>query len=423
MIVLRGKGFLAIATVALVWSFTPVAVADTGAAERTALLEAQRSGHPVELTESLEAHSRTVAEPGGTLTTSRSVHPERVRTPGGWVPVDTALRFAENRVVPGATTTEVQLSGGGDQPLLRLTDAGPSDVGHSAAVRWPGPLPKPELDGNAARYRQAAPGVDVIARVSADGVRLTVESASAGPLRFALDTAGVTVRDRDGALEFVDGAGQALFAAATPWVGVPRGGDAARKPGRFAVLAPGSVEVRLPEGMSGPVAAELAFTGAKPNWTMVDSGFAKVSYWNSTESAKAGTYDAGEHRLRSFFVFDTRGLGGREITSASVTGMENWAWSCSPRPVELWRTGPVDKTTTWEKQPEWLAKLSTLSVAKGYNSTCPSGPVTFDVTPLVKDAAVRGLASVTVGLRATDEADNLHWKRFENNPVLSVRLR
>ncbi|GAA4028902.1 hypothetical protein GCM10022247_62440 [Allokutzneria multivorans] len=418
MIVLRGKGFLAIATLVAVCATAPAAVADTSAAERTALLEAQRSGHPVELTESLEAHSRTVAEPGGTLTTSRSVHPERVRTPGGWVPVDTALRVVENRVVPGATTTEVQLSGGGGQPLLRLADSG-----RSAAVRWPGPLPKPELDGNTARYRQASPGVDVIARVNADGVRLTVEAASAGPLRFALDTAGVTVRDRDGALEFVDGAGQALFAAATPWVGVPRGGDAAQRPGRFAVVAPGAVEVRLPEGMSGPVAAELSFTGAKPNWTMVDSGFAKVSYWNSTGSAKAGTYDAGEHRLRSFFVFDTRGLSGREITSASVTGMENWAWSCAPRPVELWRTGPISKATTWEKQPEWLAKLSTLSVAKGYGSTCPSGPVTFDVTPLVKDAAVQGLASVTVGLRASDETDNHHWKRFENNPVLSVVLR
>ncbi|SDM98443.1 DNRLRE domain-containing protein [Allokutzneria albata] len=417
MTVLRGKGFLAIATVVLMCACTSAAAASTSAAERTALLEARRSGHPVELTEATDARSRTVAEPGGILTTTRSVHPERVRTPEGWVPVDTTLRPAADGVAPGATTTGIRLSGGGDQPLLRL-----ADTGRSAAVRWPGPLPKPELDGNTARYRQAAPGVDVIARVRADGVRLTVEAASAGPLRFALDTAGVAVLDRDGALEFVDGAGQALFAAGTPLVRVPRGGDEARRPGRYAVT-PGAAEVRLPDGTSGPVAVELSFTGGNPNWTMVDSGFAKVSYWNSAGPAKVGTYDAGEHRLRSFFVFDTRGLAGREIVSASVTGMANWSWSCVPQPVELWRTGPVGKATTWEKQPEWLTKLSTVSVAKGYNATCPAGPVTFDVTPLIKEAAVQGPAAVTVGLRAADEADNHQWKRFENNPVLSVRLR
>ncbi|MCP3798183.1 DNRLRE domain-containing protein [Allokutzneria sp. A3M-2-11 16] len=414
MTVLRGKGFLAIATAVLVCACTPAAAADTSAAERTALMEARRSGQPVELAEAADSRTRTVAEPGGTLTTTRSVHPERVRTPAGWVPVDTTLRLAKDGAAPGATVTEIRLSGGGAQPLLRLGDA---DRG--VAVRWPSSLPKPELDGNTARYRQAAPGVDVIARVHASGVRMTVEAASAGPLRFALDTAGVAVRDRDGGLEFVDGAGQALFAAGAPMVGVPRGGDAAQRPGRY-VVTPGAVEVPLPEG---PVAVELSFTGEKPNWTMVDSGFAKVSYWNSAGPAKVGTYDAGEHRLRSFFVFDTRGLAGREIDSASVTGMENWSWSCAPKPVELWRTGPVDKATTWEKQPEWLAKLSTLSVAKGYNATCPAGPVTFDVTPLIKEAAVQGLPAVTVGLRAADEADNLHWKRFENNPVLSVQFR
>ncbi|MFB9907902.1 DNRLRE domain-containing protein [Allokutzneria oryzae] len=421
MTVSRGKGFLAIATVGLACALTSPAVADTSAEERTALSAARRTGQPVELADATGSHSRTVAEPGGTLTTTRSVHPERVRTPAGWVPVDTALRSVPDiGVVPGAVALDLRLSAGGDQPLLRLADAG-----RSAELRWPGRLPTPELDGNTARYRQASPGVDVVARVQADGVQLTVEAAEARSLRFGLTTTGVKVRDRDGVLEFVDGAGQAPFAAGTPWVRVPRGGaqqEAVRVKAAYAATAD-AVEVRVPDGLSGPVALELPFTGPKPNWTMVDAGFPTVPYWNSAGPAKVGTYDAGEHRLRSFFVFDTTGLKGREIVSASVEGMENWAWSCVPKPVELWRTGPVGKTTNWDTQPEWQAKLATLSVAKGYNSTCPAGPVRFDVTGLVKEAAGQGLPMVTVGLRAADELDNHHWKRFENNPTLTVTLR
>ena len=59
------------------------------------------------------------------------------------------------------------------------------------------------------------------------------------------------------------------------------------------------------------------------------------------------------------------------------------------RTVEAWATNSISKSTTWNKQPAWVTKLSTVNVAKGWGSSCLPGGVEFDVTPQVVDAAAK----------------------------------
>jgi hypothetical protein len=59
-------------------------------------------------------------------------------------------------------------------------------------------------------------------------------------------------------------------------------------------------------------------------------------------------------------------------------------------------------------------------VAKGY-SGCPAGDVIFDATSAMKEAAQGGWSTLTLGLRATHEDDQLGWKRFADDADLRVR--
>jgi hypothetical protein len=162
-------------------------------------------------------------------------------------------------------------------------------------------------------------------------------------------------------------------------------------------------------------------TGDRLAWTSVWKIYPSTSFFNRTsESARVGHENDSGNTVRSLFRMDTSAVKGGQILSARFRTFETHSWSCIARPVEVWRTGAIDAATTWNNQPAWITKLDTLNVAKGYNSACPDGNVDFNVLAAVRDSAAAGTDDVTLGLRATNEADTYGWKRFDNNPVLIV---
>src|SRR5262249_43832867 len=151
-----------------------VAAPDTG----SAVLAAQAQGARVEVS-SLRTPTRTVlANPDGSLTAELSVTPTRVRRGGSWGPVDrTIAPRGDGTIRPPAGIGDLALSGGGSKaPLASLTKDG-----KRFALFWPGTLPAPKLDGDAATYPEVLPGVDLTMRATPMGYQqeLMVKSAEA----------------------------------------------------------------------------------------------------------------------------------------------------------------------------------------------------------------------------------------------------
>ncbi|MGH3736072.1 MAG: hypothetical protein ACRDT6_10700 [Micromonosporaceae bacterium] len=111
-------------------------------------------------------------------------------------------------------------AGGTSQPLVRLSSAG-----RELTLRWPGRLPRPELAGDTATYRDVLPGVDLRLQAMPQGYNTVFvvkdRAAAAQPalrrLAFGLRTSGVSVRMRpDRSLVGLDAAGEAVFQAPPP---------------------------------------------------------------------------------------------------------------------------------------------------------------------------------------------------------------
>ncbi|MBC8090373.1 MAG: LamG domain-containing protein, partial [Pseudonocardia sp.] len=155
-------------------------------------------------------------------------------------------------------------------------------------------------------------------------------------------------------------------------------------------------------------------------WTSVHKKFPTTSYWNANDIARVG-YESDEGNTnRSLFLLNTTPINGKRILRATFRAYETHSWSCSARPVELWLTGPISAATTWNTQPAWMRKISTISVAKKANPSCPAGGVEMDATSAVVDAARNNWTGITLGLRATSETDTNGWKKFQNNPSIGV---
>ncbi|MBV2155148.1 hypothetical protein RZ50_020165, partial [Kitasatospora sp. SUK 42] len=190
---------------------------------QAARAKAKETGKPVTVDELTTETSLTVANPDGKLTVTTHLRSARVKKNGAWTAVDAGLaRNADGSYSPGATPSQVSLSGGGSGPLATLTDRD----GRSLALTFPVKLPKPAVTGSTATYPEVLPGVDLRVDVTDQGaVRevLVVKDAKAAAdpalksLKLATDTRGVNVSaDAQGNLTAATADGTPAFRAAAP---------------------------------------------------------------------------------------------------------------------------------------------------------------------------------------------------------------
>ncbi|WP_329456286.1 LamG-like jellyroll fold domain-containing protein [Streptomyces sp. NBC_01497] len=413
------------------------------------------------------------AQPDGTFVLQADVTPERAKVGSSWVPIDTTLGSVPGGTVsPKATAAEISFSGGGSSaPLATISQ---KDVSYSIASPWT--LPAPTLSGSEATYASVLPDVDLIVSALPDGFseNLVVKTREAAldpdlaTVRFPVQTSGLTLTpDADGGVALVDSAGRPEFTTGTAlmWDSTPASsddptmsgaaarsaatrdeasasdapGDATDGPGPGAktavmgVSASGDTLSVSPDrsflsapGTTYPVVLDPQTTSSSlAGWTALWSGEPSTSFWKTKHSLGSG-YDSWDDSkvVRSLYQFDTHSLSGKKILSATFTALENWAANCTKEPVELWHTGGISSSNTWNKQPSWMSKIDTVSAAKGYSASCPGGNVSFDATSAVAYGAARSGATTTVGLRASSETNDLEWKQFESpsetKPTLSV---
>ncbi|MFF8657669.1 LamG domain-containing protein [Streptomyces huasconensis] len=494
---LRSRGGVGAAaglvSVAIVTGLAPVATADSpvtspavkaehegSAAEEAsaqeALAVAKRTGKPVEVTSLRGESSDTYATADGNLEAREYLRPVRARVGEQWRSVDTDLAVsAEGVVSPKAATVGLEFSGGGDEPLVRMTKAG-----RELALSWPGKLPAPRLEGATATYADVLPDVDLRMGAQEDGFTqlLVVKSAEAAvnpklaELRLKLAADGMNVKETpQGELQAIDnGAKGAVFEAPKPmmWDSSAGAGSTLRVKARQtpAVAATGtgtSPVVKEPaageSGKLAPVSVEVPADGSElvltPDaevlkgknttypvfidpqwysprataWTMASKYWAGSPQWKFNGERDAGmgycnwNYCQPHDTKRLFYRIPVSKFAGKSILSAEFVVRNTWSASCSDRSVELWQTKPISSSTTWNSQNEsgfWIKKLKSESFAYGY-SGCSSKDAEFSVRSAVQAAANDRDPTMTFGLQAASESDAYGWKRFSDKAFLRVK--
>lgn len=457
----------------------PATPADASRAptEDAALEQAKRTGKEVEVAALRGESVDVVATPEGKLQARQYLRPVRTRIEGRWQDIDTDLaRQTDGTLAPKATSVGLAFSGGGDGPLVRMRRAG-----RELALSWPGKLPTPVTDGATATYPDVLPDVDLRMGTQADGFTqlLVVKSAQAASspelaqLELKLATEGMDVKKTAaGGLSAVEpGTDATVFEAPTPvmWDSSPGAGAPTPGPAKSArtsrSAAPAAPDGAAPGEPSAGESGKLAPVGvAVPagkgrvvltpdadvlkgkdtvypvfidpqwstpratSWTMATNYWASSPQWKFNGDPDAGlgycnwNYCNPQDTKRLFYQLPTSAFAGKSILKAEFVVRNTWSASCSARSVELWRTKPIDTSTTWNSQNAagfWQKHLRTAAFAYGYDG-CAAKDAEFDVQAAVQEAADNGWPTLTFGLRAADETDGYGWKRFSDKGFLRV---
>ena len=431
---------------------------------------ARATGQPVVASALTTATSQTTARPGGLFTVTQTLEPVRAFRDGAWRALNPDLRAnANGSLSPLVTTGGLVLSGGGTAPLAVM-----NSYGRSLTLSWPGRLPAPTLSGATATYPNVLPGVDLAVTANPQGgfsdvLIIKNAAAAADPalasLRMRASAPGLRVTAGPGGNLRVaaSAAAQPVFTALAPqmWDSAPPPAGTALVPGPDGTAvdarsglpaystasAPGAGArvVDVPLSASGntitlapprsaltargtvfPLYIDPSFEsdpvgGKADNWTQVDSGFATTSYWDESSDLQLGYCDfSGCNGLgvaRDFIKMpiSTELSTSTHINSAYMYMTDVWSASCTAEQVQLWTTGTISSSTTWDKQPSFLTDLQNQSFAHGYSSSCPysSKNVTWTITSVVQTDAGH-VNNETFGLKAGSESNDLYWKQFDS---------
>ncbi|MYW06740.1 VCBS repeat-containing protein [Streptomyces sp. SID3343] len=430
---------------------TAAAEPNVKATQPEAAAEARRTGRRTEVGSLRAEATQVFANPTGTFTVEQSLRPQRTKRSGTWVPVDATLVFAaDGSVQPVASTIGMTFSGGGGKPIVEL-----NNQGRKLAFSWDTALPKPTLKANVATYTEVLPGVDlvVVADVDSFSEQLIVKNAEAarnpklGALRFATRTAGVDVKtDGDGTLRALDAQGREYFNGSQPRMWDSKPAAQARSAGLGTSLAtdadPGpttAMPARIADGALEivpdralltasdtvfPVVIDPVFGGSMQNWTFGYKPYPASSYWNGanfnegdgnswTAVARVGYESDTGGTARSFFQMDSRPLWDLKIASSTLRIRADHSWSCTKKAISVYDTPSISASVTWNNTTGWWTnKIATARTGSGGGSSCPSGPVEWDVTSAARSAAANHWWSWSLGLRADDESTVNSWTKF-----------
>ncbi|MDQ1013133.1 RHS repeat-associated protein [Streptomyces sp. V4I23] len=402
--------------------------------EASAQVMARLQKRPIEILDARTDSTTSWANPDGTVTVQSFTGPIRVKdSHGAWQPVDVTLSEVDGKVLPKAAAADIAFSAGGSTAPLAQVTRGEKTFG----VAWDGALPKPVLKGNMATYPNAVPGGDVVVSALPEGFSHSVvlRERPSGPVEFRLPVTakGLTLAETpDERLRWEDTKGKQVAAAPPPlmWDGTQ---DAKSKEPENAqvvtttvetaadgrqtlVLKPSATFLSDPD-VTYPVVVDPTNTLAGPTtdtWIQYDAY--PTSQRGSTE-LKAGTYD-GVQKARSFLKFDVAQYTGKKIVDTDLRLYSYYSSTCSTTGsgVQVRRiTSDWDPSAiSWSAQPSTTTTGAvTSTAAKGYNSSCPAGLVSWDVDAVVQ-AWADGQPNYGVRLAAVSETDTLTWRRYRS---------
>lgn len=391
------------------------------------------SGARTELVSERTASTTTWANADGTTTVESYTGPIRVKQQdGSWRPIDTTLMSEDGVVRPKNAAADITFSGGGSgEPLAEV-----SRGGRTLGLDWPTKLPEPRLDGPTAVYPGAVEGGDLVVTALKEGFShsIVLRERPDGPVSYRLPVSadGLTLHETDDErLRWSDNSGHTVATAPMP---VMWGSGEKRASGEPEDLAAIDVTVERdadtgdqvlvmepdPEfladpGLKYPVTidpTDSLFGPVTDTWVQYDDYL--TSQRGSTE-LKAGTYN-GTEKARSYLKFDVAKYAGKHILDTDLRLYSYYSSTCSTtnsgnqvrRITSAWDPSAI----TWADQPTTTSTGAvTSTAAKGYNSSCPAGHVSWDVDGIVQ-AWADGQPNYGVRMAAVDETDPLTWRRY-----------
>ncbi|BFU46170.1 hypothetical protein [Krasilnikovia sp. MM14-A1004] len=357
----------------------------------------------------------------------------------------TLTKQADGSVAPVAHPFDLTISGAATTTVDReLASVGSGD--DRVAMGWTGALPEPVLNGNRATYAEVRPGVDLVIEATLSGVEtfyvVKNRAAAKEVANLTVPVTGQTVASlrsgTDGDTTLLNAQGKPVATSPAPlmWDAQisPQSGEPARiravkskvtgrkarKIGRGATAIDGAgADLTLTPDMSFfadpstvyPVTVDPQINPFK-TW-----GDAYIKEGTSSDHGGATDLQIGVvngDRTRSLVTWDTSGLRGKQITSATVYFYNWWSPSCSARSWDIWTTGAFDGTVTWANPPIWRYKEATSTATKGYSSSCGDGWVTVSGTSFFDRAADEQQTKGYMGIRATSETDSYSFKQFRS---------
>jgi hypothetical protein len=434
---------------------TPAATRPAPVTEQSATAQARATHKAVAVTADTTDTTDVVANPDGTLTMHSSVLPVRTQRNGAWVPLDPTLQAnPDGTYSPAASADGVTFSGGGVGPMVTLTHGA-----GTLALTWPHTLPAPTVHGDTATYASVLPGVDLELTATASDYRevLVVRDATAAAnpalaaIKLTATAHGLTLHtDPDVGLTATDPHGTVVFRDATPimWDSTvdPTAGPApsAAAPGTGQVSQLGikatasttSAQLTIvpdPAALTGPHVTYPLYID--PEMQPGESHWAEVTkngwhYYDASMFAQVGDCTGwsgcgGLTVARSYFEFPTPALDNPSSTAAvyGATLTINEAWNAagcnSATQVDIDQTGPIGPNMAWPGPA--YTQLDNPSSAGSENC---NANVLGNVVVGAAAAASGRWPTLTLGLRAPDEGNNIFWKKFTPaSAVLSVTYK
>jgi hypothetical protein len=412
----------------------PASATEQQQEEAQARFRARIQNRRVEIKGSRTEDSSTFANPDGSLTTEAFTGPVHVKDANGdWRKVDTTLEKVGNSIQPKAAAAGIRFSAGGNTPYLAQVE----DAGHSFGVDWQGALPKPELDGDTATYRNVVPGGDLVVTALPTGFSHSVvlRERPKKALQFKLPVSADSLRleeTGDKRLRWENDKGKQVASAPVPLMWDSSQDKDSGEPEHAAqvttqvqdtagdeqtlVLSPDQDFLSDPD-VEYPVVIDPTNTLMGPvtdTWVQYDDF--PNSQRGSTE-LKAGTYD-GTEKARSYLKFDVAQYVGKHITDTDLRLYSYWSSSCDTTGagIEARRvTADWDPSAiTWGAQPATTATSAIVNkAAKGHDANCPAGHVSWDIDGIVQSWA-DGQPNYGIRLAGADETDPLTWRRYRS---------
>jgi hypothetical protein len=445
--------------------------------ESVALLLAQACDEPAEVISLRDYGTRVLAQPDGNLLAEQYTVPQWAHDDDGeWAEVDTALvTDGEGRISTAAAVSDIEVSAGGQGPLVTATDPD----GGSISLWWPDPLPSPVVHGDTVTYPEVLSDVDLQVTAGVDGFSyvLVVKSAdAAADPALASVTVGISAdgglslqQDGDGAVEAVNAAGDVVFSspAAFMWdssqpadEGEPQllgegegSGDDHPMPGKYAemplqldgsslTVVPDQDMLTDPDAVF-PIKIDPPFVGDRMHWATVHQGQAHRGWTDDSAWPRRGQ-GGPEMRIgrlgywpgdpcgdacglwRSAVRFDVGELSGRQIVSAAVKATQTHTSGCDSYGLELWWVTAFTNGVSWNGlSGNWQNRLQTRTLASsnragGCSGTSPTG-VTYNnsaVRNRVQSHADAGHGSLSFGFRSSDESSILPYRRIAVGSVV-----
>ncbi|MEV7233318.1 DNRLRE domain-containing protein [Streptomyces sp. NPDC051020] len=413
--------------------FNEPAFAEDAAPAANAPAGQQAPGARTEIVSERTDSTTTWANADGTTTVEAYTGPIRVKQPdGSWRPVDTTLVAEKGVVRPKTAAADIAFSGGGSSEPLAEVSRG----GRTLGLDWPGELPEPRLDGPTAVYPDVVEGGDLVVTALKEGFShsIVLHERPDAPVSYRLPVSaeGLTLHETaDKRLRWSDTSGRTVATAPLP---VMWGSGEKRASGEPEDLAPIDVTIEqdadtgdqvlvlkpdaeflADPALEYPVTidpTDSLFGPVTDTWVQYDDYL--TSQRGSTE-LKAGTYN-GTEKARSYLKFDVAKYAGKHILDTDLRLYSYYSSTCNTvnsgnqvrRITSVWDPSAI----TWADQPTTTATGAvTSTAAKGYNSGCAAGHVSWDVDGIVQ-AWADGQPNYGVRIAAVDETDPLTWRRY-----------